>query len=69
MILLGYIPITKLKCLLAGTRKDQAYRLFHYCMSYILKLLIEAGKEGVLMTCCYDTILRKVDQARGRNPR
>ncbi|KAF8504157.1 hypothetical protein JB92DRAFT_3084207 [Gautieria morchelliformis] len=42
----------KTQNLLAGTRKDQAYRVFHYCMSYILKPLIEAGKEGVLMTCC-----------------
>ncbi|KAF8493104.1 hypothetical protein JB92DRAFT_2750807 [Gautieria morchelliformis] len=41
MILLGYIPITKLECLSEATRKDRAYRLFHYCMSYILGLFSE----------------------------
>ncbi|KAF8517451.1 hypothetical protein JB92DRAFT_3113473 [Gautieria morchelliformis] len=59
MILLGYIPVTKLECLSEATRKDRAYRLFHYCMSYILKPLIEAGKEGVLMTCV-DNLVRRV---------
>ena len=56
MILLGYIPVTKLKFLSEATSKDHAYRLFNYCMSYMLKLLIEAGKEGVLMTCVYNLI-------------
>ncbi|KAF8517453.1 hypothetical protein JB92DRAFT_2713628 [Gautieria morchelliformis] len=41
MILLGYIPITKLECLSEATCKDRAYRLFHYCMSYILRLFSE----------------------------
>ncbi|KAF8511993.1 hypothetical protein JB92DRAFT_3174281 [Gautieria morchelliformis] len=59
MILLGYIPVTKLECLSEATHKDRAYRLFHYCMSYILKPLIEAGKEGVLMTCA-DNLVRRV---------
>ena len=58
MILLGYIPVTKLKFLSEATSKDHAYRLFNYCMSYMLKLLIEAGKEGVLMTCVYNLIWR-----------
>ncbi|KAF8482331.1 hypothetical protein JB92DRAFT_3085801 [Gautieria morchelliformis] len=49
MILLGYIPVTKLECLSEATRKDRAYRLFHYV----------SGKEGVLMTCA-DNLVRRV---------
>ncbi|KAF8511547.1 hypothetical protein JB92DRAFT_2813160 [Gautieria morchelliformis] len=59
MILLGYIPVTKLECLSEATCKDRLPLQFHYCMSYILKPLIEAGKEGVLMACA-DNLVQRV---------
>jgi len=59
MILLGYIPVTKLDCLSLKARKGAAYRLFHYSMSVILKPLIEAGKNGVDIVCA-DNQIRKV---------
>ncbi|KAF8495591.1 hypothetical protein JB92DRAFT_2834758 [Gautieria morchelliformis] len=51
MVLLGYLPVTKLECLSPERRKERAYRLFHYCMSLILEPLIAAGKDGVYITC------------------
>ncbi|KAF8515663.1 hypothetical protein JB92DRAFT_3088385 [Gautieria morchelliformis] len=51
MILLGYLPVTKLECLHEHSRKGAGFRLFHYVMSILLEPLIEAGKKGVQMTC------------------
>ncbi|KAF8499406.1 hypothetical protein JB92DRAFT_3099295 [Gautieria morchelliformis] len=51
MILLGYLPVTKLECLHEHSRKGVGFRLFHYVMSILLEPLIEAGKKGVQMTC------------------
>ncbi|KAF8509179.1 hypothetical protein JB92DRAFT_3089306 [Gautieria morchelliformis] len=51
MILLGYLPVTKLECLHEHARKGARFRLFHYVMSILLEPLIEAGKKGGQMTC------------------
>ncbi|KAF8496067.1 hypothetical protein JB92DRAFT_3126275 [Gautieria morchelliformis] len=51
MVLLGYLPVTKLECLSPECCKEHAYYLFHYCMSLILEPLIAASKDGVYMTC------------------
>jgi hypothetical protein len=51
-ILLGYLPVAKLECFKDATRSLAGYRLFHYCMSKILAGLVNAGNDGVEITCC-----------------
>ncbi|KIJ55985.1 hypothetical protein M422DRAFT_150938 [Sphaerobolus stellatus SS14] len=58
MILLGYIPVTKLDCLSPRPRQGGAYRLFHYCMSVVLKPLVEAAINGVDIVCADNKIRR-----------
>ncbi|CDO77502.1 hypothetical protein BN946_scf184912.g1 [Trametes cinnabarina] len=50
VLLLGYIPTSKLHCFSKSTRSDAVYRLFHTCMTKILDPLINAGLTGVDMT-------------------
>ncbi|KAI0070398.1 hypothetical protein K474DRAFT_1713361 [Panus rudis PR-1116 ss-1] len=60
MVLVGYIPTSKLECFTKGPGRSVAgYRLVHQCMHAILDPLIEAGKNGVLMVCA-DGKYRKV---------
>ena len=58
-LLLGYIPVSKLLCFLKSAHSEATYRLFHTCMAKILAPLIDAGKEGVPMTCA-DGLIRHV---------
>ncbi|KDQ15498.1 hypothetical protein BOTBODRAFT_108756 [Botryobasidium botryosum FD-172 SS1] len=58
-VLLGYLPTTKLLCFSKKKRNLEGHNLFHYCMSKIVEPLINAGKEGVLMTCA-DGYIRKI---------
>lgn len=56
MILLGYIPVTKLDCLSPNVCQGGTYRLFHHCMSIILKSLDEAGRNGIEIVCADNQI-------------
>ncbi|KAF8511390.1 hypothetical protein JB92DRAFT_3083494 [Gautieria morchelliformis] len=67
-ILLGYLPISKLKCFSAGTRmlatqgygregSAQGWQLFHYCMR--LSRMVNASASGVDVLCA-DGGIRKV---------
>ncbi|KAF8513692.1 hypothetical protein JB92DRAFT_3083158 [Gautieria morchelliformis] len=48
MILLGYIPVSKLRCFAtADQRKMQAQRLFHYCLRTMLQPLFATGAQGL----------------------
>ncbi len=58
-VLLGYIPVAKLECLPESSRSEAIYRLFHRCMFKILQSLVDAGRNGILMTCA-DGFIRHV---------
>lgn len=51
MILLAYIPTTKLECYRSSSRTLAGQRLFHHCMDKVLNPLVEAGEKGVVMVC------------------
>ncbi|KAH9830879.1 uncharacterized protein C8Q71DRAFT_716091 [Rhodofomes roseus] len=55
-VLLGYLPVTKLLCFEEKDRKAMGYRLFHYAMDILLRPLIDAGENGVKMTCADEQV-------------
>lgn len=59
MLVLAYSPVTKLECLSGNAHQGALYRLFHYCMSIILKTMADAAKEGLSMVCA-DNVIRLI---------
>ncbi|KAF8432260.1 hypothetical protein L210DRAFT_3363107, partial [Boletus edulis BED1] len=58
-ILLRYLPIAHLDGFSDKIKLLVKYRLFYYCMTHILKSLVNAGTEGTAMICV-DSIVRQV---------
>jgi hypothetical protein len=59
IILIGYIPVTKLEIFSAAKRSSVSRQLFHDCMRIIFEPLRVAGKDGVKMDCA-DGFVRKM---------
>lgn len=51
MILLGYLPVTKLDGILKSEKSRLQHQLFHNCMKELLEPLVEAGSKGIEMLC------------------
>ncbi|GBE88897.1 hypothetical protein SCP_1403050 [Sparassis crispa] len=50
-VLIGYIPVSKLKCFSKARRSIEGHRLFHACMTSLLQPLVKAGQDGIDMVC------------------
>ena len=50
-ILIGYLPVSKLECFQKKSWSDAGHRLFHFAMSLLLHLLVDAGHQGKPMVC------------------
>jgi Plavaka transposase len=58
-ILISYLPVSKLAMFSSDTRSERGHDLFHYCMRRVLQPLIEAGCDGVDVTCA-DGLVQQV---------
>jgi Plavaka transposase len=57
-VLIGYLPVAKLINFPESTRPNAVYRLYHQSMRILLQPLVDAGTEGVDMTCANGFICR-----------
>lgn len=51
MLLLGYLPVSKLECFTENRRQTAKQQLFHEAMRSLLSPLTKAGQDGVKMVC------------------
>ncbi|KIK17536.1 hypothetical protein PISMIDRAFT_111171, partial [Pisolithus microcarpus 441] len=51
MLLIGYLPVSKLECFHKKTWSLARYCLFHHAMSLLLHPLVDAGHQGKEMVC------------------
>ncbi|KAI6023692.1 hypothetical protein PISMIDRAFT_103675 [Pisolithus microcarpus 441] len=58
-LLIGYLPVSKLKCFHKKTQSLAGYHLFHHVMSLLLHPLVDASHHGKEMICA-DGYLHRV---------
>ena len=51
VILLGYLPVSKLDKILPSAKSALQHQLFHNCMKELLQPLVKAGANGVEILC------------------
>ena len=51
MVLIGYMPVTKLECFSQAKQQTQGQQVFHDCMKSLLRPLMDARNSGVKMAC------------------
>ncbi|KAI6037440.1 hypothetical protein PISMIDRAFT_97011, partial [Pisolithus microcarpus 441] len=51
MVLIGYLPVSRLECFQKKTHSLTGYWLFHHAMSMVLQLLVDAGHHSREMVC------------------
>ncbi|KAJ7196887.1 hypothetical protein B0H12DRAFT_1038122 [Mycena haematopus] len=70
VVLLGYIPVSKLEIFTKKTRSGVGHQLFHDCMRVMLAPLKAAGRDGIEMDCSDGFVRRMVlrAEAEGAHP-
>ena len=51
VILLGYLPVSKLDKILPSAKSALQHQLFHNCIKELLQLLVKAGANGIEILC------------------
>jgi hypothetical protein len=51
MVLIGYLPVSKFAAFKPSSHQYARYETWHHCMRLLLEPLMEAGQNGVAMTC------------------
>ena len=51
LLMIRYIPVTKLNCFSELKQKTQGQQIFHDCTKSLLQPLMDAGNSGVSIAC------------------